>query len=85
MILFFITVRVTIILSKMLFSYFLMHSVMANFQSCRSIADLNNSYLDSSPLSKSLISANLLNLDFFVKYVVHVLLNVLCHGKLSEL
>ena len=84
MIFFFMTVRVTIILSNILFSYFLMHSVLANFRSCRSIADCVIATFDSSPLSKLFISANLLNLEVFLKFVVHVLLNVLCHGKFSE-
>ena len=42
-------------------------------------------YFDGSPLSKSFITAKLLNLEDFCQYVVHLLFNVLYRGKVSEL
>ena len=67
----------------MLFTYFL---CSVSWQIFTAVAImLSNSYFAILLMSNSLVNSKVLNLELFIEYVVHLLLDDLGHGIFSEL
>ena len=46
---------------------------------------MSNRCVDILPMSNLLVTSKLFNLDVFIKYIVELLFDDLCHGRLSDL